>query len=159
MPSHPSTPDPVAFQPGGPHHSRSPELLLESPPQKYQELAAQVVHGISPPPHMPATAGSTLPTSDTIQSPQSRPLGTAYIPEAETMNTCVPGIGTRRPGQFRGKGAEQVEKGPGEDDDVVDVQIGLNDHRRQTNAFRGGVGEGPKNQENPRDQCQPKKVT
>lgn len=99
-----------------------------------------MVHGIIPPPHVPHTAGSTLPTSDTVQPPQAGPLGTAHIPGAEAMNTCVPGIGTRRPGQLRGKGAEQVEEGPGKDDDVVDVQIGLNDHRCQTNAFRVGYG-------------------
>lgn len=59
------------------------------------------------------------------------------------MDTCVPAIGTGRPGQLRGEGAEQVEEGPGQDDDVVDVQIGLDDHRSQTNAYgkRGGMGE------------------
>jgi hypothetical protein len=56
------------------------------------------------------------------------------------MNTCVPGIGAGCPGQLRGEGAEEVEKGPGKDNDIVDVQIGLDDHRRQTNAFRDGRG-------------------
>lgn len=70
-------------------------------------------------------------------APRERPHG-----RARTMPTCVPGVGTGRPGQFRGKGAEQVEEGPGEDDDVVHVQVGLNDHGRQADAFRstGGVG-------------------
>lgn len=58
------------------------------------------------------------------------------------IDTCVPGIGTGCPGQLRGEGAEQIEEGPGENDDVVDIQIGLNDHRRQTNAFRSGGGAG-----------------
>lgn len=59
------------------------------------------------------------------------------------MDTCVPRIGTGCPGQLRGKGAEQIEEGPSEDDNVVDVQIGLDDHGRQTDACggRGGMGE------------------
>lgn len=61
---------------------------------------------------------------------------------AETMDTCVPAIGTGCPGQLRGKGAEQVKEGPGEDNDVVDVQIGLDDHRCQTDACVGGGGQG-----------------
>lgn len=76
------------------------------------------------------------------QPPQAQPLRRGPLPGAEMMDTCVPGIGTGCPGQLRGKGAEQVEESPGEDDDVVDVQVGLNDHRRQTNAFgsRAGMG-------------------
>lgn len=58
-------------------------------------------------------------------------------PRADTTSTCVPGVGAGSPGQLGGKGAEQVEEGPGEDDDVVDVQIGLDDHRRQANALCG----------------------
>lgn len=57
------------------------------------------------------------------------------------MGTCVPGIGTSCPGKFRGEGAEQVEECPGQDDDVVDVQKGLDDHRCYTNALGRGEKE------------------
>lgn len=80
---------------------------------------------------------------------QAQPLGRAHIPGAETTDTCVPGIATGRPRQLRGKGVEQIEEGPGEDDDVVDVHIGLNDHRCHANAFRsrGGAGSNKRIQE------------
>ena len=49
-------------------------------------------------------------------------------------------MGAGGPGQLEGEGAEQVEEGPGQDDDVVDVQIGLDDHGRQPNALGTGWG-------------------
>lgn len=88
------------------------------------------------------------------QSPATtRPaLGRGPVPGAQTTHTCVPVMGTSGPGQLRGKGAEQVEESPGKDDDVVDVQIGLDDHRRRTNAFGSAAGEGWEQQENLRHQ-------
>lgn len=53
---HPSPPDPLALRPGGPHHSQSQELPLEHPLSECQELAAQRVHGTSPPTCVPHTA-------------------------------------------------------------------------------------------------------
>lgn len=76
------------------------------------------------------------------QLTQAQSLGRGPGPGAESVDTCVPSIGAGCPGQLRGKGAEQVEEGPSEDDDVVDVQIGLDDHGRQTDACgrRGAWG-------------------
>ena len=63
-------------------------------------------------------------------------------PSPNPTGTCVPGVGARGPGQLGGEGAEQVEEGPGQDDDIVDVQIGLDDYRRQPNALGTGLGWG-----------------
>ena len=63
-------------------------------------------------------------------------------PGPNPTGTCVPGVGAGGPGQLGGEGAEQVEEGPGQDDDIVDVQIGLDDYRRQPNALGTGWGVG-----------------
>lgn len=63
-------------------------------------------------------------------------------PSPNLTGTCVPGVGAGGPGQLGGEGAEQVEEGPGQDDDVVDVQIGLDDYRRQPDALGTGRGVG-----------------
>lgn len=139
--SHPSNSDPLVLWPGGRQHSRFQELPLRLPPPQCQELAAEVVNRLSPLPHVPHS-GLVPAHQLLIQPPQAQPLGRDHIPGVETIDTCVPGIGTGCPGQLRGEGAEQIEEGPGENDDVVDVQIGLDDHRCQTNAFRSGEGAG-----------------
>lgn len=113
--------DPPVLWPGGCHHSKSQELPLEPPPSECQKLA---VPGTSPPPHVPHTA--LVPAYQPLQpSHHTQPLGGAHIPGAAMIDTCVPGIGAGGPGQLRGKGAEQIEEGPGEDDDVVYTHSGV----------------------------------
>lgn len=51
--------------------------------------------------------------------------------------TWVPGVIAAGPWQHWGEGAEEVEECPGEDDDVVDVQIGLNDLCRISKSCEG----------------------
>lgn len=65
-------------------------------------------------------------------------------------HTCVPGVAARRPGQLPGERAEQVEESPGKDDDVIDVQVRLNDHRCHANAF--GSKESQRNQHKQKNQ-------
>lgn len=85
-------------------------------------------------------AGSMVPSVTSHHGPTSwaRSHGRA------DTHTCVPGVAARCPGQLPGEGAEQVEESPGKDDDVVDVQVRLNDHRCHANAF--GSKESQRNQ-------------
>lgn len=64
-----------------------------------------------------------------------QPHGQGPMAGQTHTHTCVPRVAARRPGQLPGEGAEQVEESPGKDDDVVDVQVRLNDHRSHANAF------------------------
>ena len=36
--------------------------------------------------------------------------------------TCIPLVAATSPGEVRGEAAEEVEEGPGQDNDVVDVE-------------------------------------
>lgn len=37
--------------------------------------------------------------------------------------TCIPGVVTTDPGQFRTEGGEEIEEAPGQDDDVVHDRV------------------------------------
>lgn len=57
-------------------------------------------------------------------------------------STCVPVVSTAGPGQLGGKAVEEVEDCPGQDHDVVDVEMSLNHLRRIADTWTKGDTEG-----------------